>query len=71
MLRRIGCEAGDATGLVVILEKYGCPAIGRLPNKILGSCYRTLKLRESPVTRCRLKLVGTLSNIYNVLKIES
>lgn len=71
MLRRIGCKAGDTTGLVMVLEKYGRPAIGRLTNKILSSCYRKFKLRESPVTRCRLKLVRTLTDIDDVLKIES
>jgi hypothetical protein len=67
VLGRVGGEAGDAAGLVVVFKEDGGPAVGGGADEILGAGDGALELWQDPVARCGLKLVRSLANIDDVL----
>ena len=67
MLWCIGGEARDGTGLVVVFEKGGGPAVGRGADEVLGAGDGALELGESPVSGGGLEFVGALADVDDVL----
>ena len=67
MLGRVGGEACDGTGLVVVFEEDGGPAIRGAADEVLCSGYGSLELRKSPILGCSLEFVGALAYVYYVL----
>lgn len=67
MLGRVRGEACDGTGLVMVLEEDGGPAVRGWANKILRARNSAFEVRECPVFGCGLELVGSLANVDDVL----
>jgi hypothetical protein len=67
VLGGVGGEARDASGLVVVFEKDGGPAVGGGADELLSAGDGALELWEDPVARGGLEFVGSLADIDDVL----
>ena len=67
VLGRVGGEARDGAGLVVVLEEDGCPGVGGEAEE--GLCRRdgALELREGVGVGGGLEFVGALADVDDIL----